>query len=107
MRIEQVDKTPRPKIENNLFKLAKKKLTTGSSKDHSTPVLFNVVSTVQHQQQNNILKVSDMEYCQTINNTKEKYLKLMTYVYEDAYKSIKDIKLASIEPVINKIIKLF
>ena len=28
IRNEQIDKTARPKLENNLFKLAKKKLTT-------------------------------------------------------------------------------
>lgn len=80
--------------------MAKKKLTT-SSKDHSTPVLFNVVSTVQHQQQNNLLKVSDMEYYQKLNSIKEKHVKLMTNVYEDGFRSIKDIKLTSIEPVTN------
>lgn len=95
LKNEENDKFSRPKIENNLFKLAKKKLTTGSSKDNSTPVLYNVVSTVQHQQHSNLLK----DYNQSLNDINEKYAKLMICVYEDAFKSIRDIKSSSIEPV--------
>lgn len=91
-------------LEKQKLKLEKAKKKSGVKylKSSKSSLDFDSVSPqISEISTKSNLELTIENFNSTVANTREKYTKQMIEVYEDTYKSIKDIKISSIQPVKN------